>query len=439
MPPMSAAVSPSKQRLGADRHELGRPSAASRRGSRDTAERKPAIVQIAVDIELGADAGEAREVGVGCRSRAPTSPNAVWPSSHHRPTVTIGTTMIASSCGAADRDVRDCMEVAECVDSSRSSIGAHRARERGLELAGAVVGERERTTACTSSATPIVATSTITRGALNSRRMTAISTTVPDSVPTSTANDERGPVRPVRLADHDREQRGRRHAEVADREVDDPARPVDEHDAHRDQRRRSGPVDEADEQQVGRPDVRLEAATPSISRPPSRRTRRGRGRRVRAARCAGPSNLTSPFSRKIARSEIASATFSDCSTMIIVWPRPCSWSTSSSMRCTTTGARPSDSSSISRISGSWISTRASASICCWPPDRLRGGCFGRSASSGKSSSTSSMRASTLAPCRRASRALTCQVLLHGQAREHALAAGQLHDADASRAARAPRR
>ena len=45
------------------------------------------------------------------------------------------------------------------------------------------------------------------------------------------------------------------------------------------------------------------------------------------------------------------------------------------MRCTTTGARPSDSSSMSRISGSCISTRASASICCWPPDRLRAGCL----------------------------------------------------------------
>ena len=34
---------------------------------------------------------------------------------------------------------------------------------------------------------PIVATSTITRGAFESRRMIAISTTVPESVPTSTA------------------------------------------------------------------------------------------------------------------------------------------------------------------------------------------------------------------------------------------------------------
>ena len=97
--------------------------------------------------------------------------------------------------------------------------------------------------------------------------------------------------------------------------------------------------------------------------------------RVRGAPRSMPSNRTSPFSRKMARSAIASATFSDCSTMIIVWPRALSSSTTSSRRCTTSGARPSESSSIIRSSGSWISTRPSASICCWPPDRLLASCF----------------------------------------------------------------
>ncbi len=43
-----------------------------------------------------------------------------------------------------------------------------------------------------SSATPIVATSTMTRGALNSRRITASSTTVPARVPASTARTSDG-------------------------------------------------------------------------------------------------------------------------------------------------------------------------------------------------------------------------------------------------------
>ena len=46
--------------------------------------------------------------------------------------------------------------------------------------------------------------------------------------------------------------------------------------------------------------------------------------------------------------------FSDCSTMIIVWPRARSSSTSSSIRCTTIGASPSDSSSMMSTSGLWM-------------------------------------------------------------------------------------
>jgi hypothetical protein len=44
-----------------------------------------------------------------------------------------------------------------------------------------------RLTAWASSATPMVATSTMTRGAWNSRRITASSTTVPDSAPMARA------------------------------------------------------------------------------------------------------------------------------------------------------------------------------------------------------------------------------------------------------------
>ena len=81
-----------------------------------------------------------------------------------------------------------------------------------------------------------------------------------------------------------------------------------------------------------------------------------------------PSKRTWPFSRKTARSATASATLSDCSTMIIVMPSALSRSTTSSSSCTTSGASPSESSSMASTSGSWISAIASASICCWPPD-----------------------------------------------------------------------
>ena len=51
---------------------------------------------------------------------------------------------------------------------------------------------RVSVTARASSATPMVATRTITRGALNNRRITASSTTVPASVPLNTAKRSEG-------------------------------------------------------------------------------------------------------------------------------------------------------------------------------------------------------------------------------------------------------
>ena len=82
---------------------------------------------------------------------------------------------------------------------------------------------------------PIVATSTMTRGALNSRRITTSSMTAPKSVPTISDADGGEPERHVVLDDQQREEAGADEAHVADREVDDPGRPVDEHDAHREQ------------------------------------------------------------------------------------------------------------------------------------------------------------------------------------------------------------
>ena len=153
-----------------------------------------------------------------------------------------------------------------------------------------------------------------------------------------------------------------------------------------------------------------------------------------------PSKRTSPFSRKIARSAIASATFSDCSTMSIVWPRALRCSTSSSSRWTTTGASPSESSSISRISGSWRSTRPSASICCCPPERLRASLLAPVGELGEQLEDVRRCAASTSRCDRGVEpGADREVLLDGEAREHALAAGQLHDRRAAgRASRARR-
>src|SRR5690349_1835376 len=132
--------------------------------------------------------------------------------------------------------------------------------------------------------------------------------------------------------DHDPEERGGGDADAADREVDDARRAVDQHDAHGDER-----GDEA-------ADDALEHQVPGEH--------------------GGEGHQPPSVPKKTARSPSSIATLSDCSTMIIVWPRALSSSTTSSSRCTTSGARPSESSSIMSSSGSWIRTRPSASICC---------------------------------------------------------------------------
>jgi len=202
----------------------------------------------------------------------------------------------------------------------------------------------------------MVATSTMTRGAFGQATN--------DDHLDQCAADRRGEQCEMRVrastgsasARPDREERGRGQSEVGDGEVDDARRAVDEDDRHR-QDRHDQALDETDEQQVGRRDLAVAAATrASAALGPEEH---GPGEVVPFEQLLGvASNLTVPFSRKMARSEIASATLSDCSTIIIVCPRARSRSTSSRSRCTTTGARPSDSSSMRRISGSCISTRA---------------------------------------------------------------------------------
>ncbi len=137
---------------------------------------------------------------------------------------------------------------------------------------------------------------------------------------------------------------------LPDGEVDDPARPVDEHDADI----ASDPVDSP----LIRPlksELRRDPTGPPAVQPALGAEERplGRGRHARAGRCARSLEPHCPFSRKTARSATAAATFSDCSTMIIVCPRRLEPLDDFEQSLHDRRARgPSDSSSISRISGS---------------------------------------------------------------------------------------
>ena len=95
---------------------------------------------------------------------------------------------------------------------------------------------------------------------------------------------------------------------------------------------------------------------------------------------------------------------------------------------TIAGARPSDSSSIMSRRGFSMNAMPSASICCWPPERLPAGSSSRFRRMGKSSSTWFCRFGhqllvvAVQPTREP------EVLRDGQRREHAVAAGHLHHA-----------
>ena len=103
-------------------------------------------------------------------------------------------------------------------------------------------------------------------------------------------------------------------------------------------------------------------------------------------------------------------------------------STMARSRSTTTGARPSDSSSMSRMSGSWSSTRARASICCWPPESSAGDLVVWGVELGEQLETRSAAAPAVSgPDSSEQPGADGQVLGDGQAGEHPLAAGQLDD------------
>src|SRR5579884_1636252 len=96
---------------------------------------------------------------------------------------------------------------------------------------------------------------------------------------------------------------------------------------------------------------------------PSRNTDRRMSGRSRSS-AVGPWKRISPFSMKYAVSATVSATFTDCSTRMIVVPASRSVRTISSNCSTTAGASPSDSSSIISRRGRSMNAMPSVSICC---------------------------------------------------------------------------
>ena len=113
-----------------------------------------------------------------------------------------------------------------------------------------------------------------------------------------------------------------------------------------------------------------------------------------------PSKRTSPRSRKKACSAKVMARFTLCSTRITVAPSALTRRTMSMRRSTVMGARPKASSSIMRRRGLLIMTRASASICCSPPDNVPAGWSRRISSSGNRPMASSKAAFARAISRR---------------------------------------
>ncbi len=91
-------------------------------------------------------------------------PNAVRLSSHPRPMAMRGTTMRMVSCGPTTRTP---------AHSFTAPIGT------GKRAPGASISGKEARIASDSWAMPMVATSTITRGAVKSRRMTISSMIAP--------------------------------------------------------------------------------------------------------------------------------------------------------------------------------------------------------------------------------------------------------------------
>ena len=109
--------------------------------------------------------------------------------------------------------------------------------------------------------------------------------------------------------------------------------------------------------------VTVPATAVSCVPAPSRNTDRSTSGRSSSS-AVGPWNRISPFSMKYAVSATVSATFTDCSTRMIVVPAAFSSRTISRSWPTTLGASPSDSSSIMSRRGCSMNAMPSVSICC---------------------------------------------------------------------------
>ena len=152
------------------------------------------------------------------------------------------------------------------------------------------------------------------------------------------------------------------------------------------------------------------------------------GRRARRARPRDPRSAPAPSRGTRRGRRPTSATFSDCSTRMIVMPSAFSRSITLSSSWTTSGASPSESSSMASTSGSWSSVIASASICCCPPDSCDAALpspFGERGEQVVGAVEATLEVGVVAAVHERRH---LEVLVHRHRREHALAAEE--DADA---------
>ena len=163
MPAMTAAARARVRVLGPRLSRFWADPAAPASRESDSVARPPAMAHTRVDTAFGLM--PARRARSGLSAEAFTAlPIVVRLRSHPRPTASRGTTMRMVSDGPVIR---------------MSAISRTAPMGTGKRAPGASISGNEARMASESWAMPMVATSTITRGAVNSRRITISSTTAP--------------------------------------------------------------------------------------------------------------------------------------------------------------------------------------------------------------------------------------------------------------------
>src|SRR6185503_279596 len=111
--------------------------------------------------------------------------------------------------------------------------------------------------------------------------------------------------------------------------------------------------------------------------------------RARSSRTSAalPAKATRPVLRMTTSSASSKASFTFCSTSRIDWPSALRRAMMRPTSATSSGARPSEGSSIKRTRGLPISARPMASICCSPPESEPACCSARSCRRGNRSNT----------------------------------------------------